>query len=114
MATLDLAQVNTNYTARLVLSLLTNGWAAVRVPPHGRLARNRQLLELQATNDNRRFRISVYAVGDRGESGRRDERRVEITTTYENMEPLGDFRDVVLGYDRDNGIYVGLDTRRLE
>jgi hypothetical protein len=62
-----------------------------------------------------KIRLSIFAVGDRGELHRRDERRIQITTTYlSGLERLGDYADIVLGYDSTNDLCVGLDPRRLE
>jgi len=62
-----------------------------------------------------RVRVSLFAVGDRGEAHRRDERRIQITTTFQSgLARLFDYRDIVLGYDSENDAYVGLDARRLE
>ena len=100
---------------RLILDLSDAGWAPVRFPTNARIAPNRQLLELRTPNRSVRIRVSLYKVGDRGEAHLRDERRIEITTTFAGGLPrLRNWADVVLGYDSVNNAYVGLDPLRLK
>lgn len=69
---------------------------------------------LRTGTQERRIRLSVYKVTGSGRS-KPDERRIEITTTYQSGLPrLSSFEDVVLGYDEDREIYVGVDSRRLD
>jgi hypothetical protein len=115
MISIDLSQSKTNHTQRLVEALTRTGWQALVVPAKGILKSNRQLIELRAARKRVRARFSIFAVGDRGESHRRDERRIQITTTYlSGLDHIGDYTDIVLGYDSQNDVYVGLDARRLE
>jgi hypothetical protein len=56
----------------------------------------------------------VYKVTGSGRS-RPEERRIEITSTYEKgLLRLTRFRDVVLGYETDSEIYVGVDSQRID
>lgn len=113
MITLDLPRGHR--TARVVQALGSAGWRAVLIPTNGRLERNRQIIELRTPNSRIIARFSIFAVGDRGEAHRRDERRIEITTTYQSgLQRIPEYLDVVLGYDSQNDAYVGLDPRRLE
>ena len=81
----------------------------------GRLNSNRQLIELRTPTATIRVRVSIFAVADRGESHRRDEARIQITTTYlSGLKRANGYTDIVLGYDSRNDVYVGLDSRRLE
>ncbi|MFO0966109.1 MAG: DUF3883 domain-containing protein [Gemmataceae bacterium] len=58
-------------------------------------------------------RLSFFSVTDSAR-GRPHERRIEITTTYaRGLQPDPVFRDVVIGYERTRGTYVGVDPRRL-
>ena len=114
MAVVDLLQNKTSYTLQIVEALAKTGWRAIVTPAKGKLRSNRQLVEFRTPNAQLKVRFSVFAVGDRGESHRRDERRIQITTTYlSGLERLKDFTDIVLGYDSKNGVYVGLDPQRL-
>jgi hypothetical protein len=112
--TVDLTNRHRNHSMRLIRDLSDGGWTPVRLPANGSIASNRQLIELHSPNRSVRVRVSVYKVGDRGEAHRRDERRIEITTTFASGLPrLQNWSDVVLGYDEVNDAYVGLDPRRL-
>ena len=96
-------------------ALAEAGWRAISIPERGRLERNRQIIEFRTPTSRIIARFSIYAVGDRGEAHRRDERRIEITTTYQSgLERVPEYLDVVLGYDRQNDSYVGLAPDRLE
>lgn len=115
MITLDFSNSTRNHVQRLARALAKNGWEVAAAPEKGRLQANRQLVEFRAPNRHLRVRFNVFSVGDRGESHRRDERRIQITTTYISGLPRRtDYRDLVLGYDFRNNVYVGLDARRLQ
>jgi hypothetical protein len=100
---------------RLVEGLAEQGWRVRSIPSTGQLLRNRQLLHLRTPDSESRYRLLIYKVG---ESGRRrpQERRIEITSTYAggSLEPLENYEDVVLGYEREQDVFVGFDARRLE
>ena len=115
MATIDLSHSRTDHTQRLVDALTKGGWRAVVIPADGKLKSNHQIVELHTPTTHVKARFCIFAVGDRGESHRRDERRIQITTTYlSGLARLSDCIDIVLGYDSENDVYVGLDSRRLE
>jgi hypothetical protein len=115
MISVDLSNSNTNHTQRLVKDLSKGGWHALIVPADGVLQSNRQLVELRSPANHLKIRFCIFAVGDRGESHRRDERRIQITTTYlSGLARLSGYTDIVLGYDATNDVYVGLDARRLQ
>lgn len=82
MATIDLSRQT--WTQRLVQALARVGWRAITIPANGRLERNRQIVEFHTLNSRIVARFSIYVIGDRGETHRRDERRIEITTTYQS------------------------------
>ncbi len=89
------------------------GWTPTRAPSNGRLARNRQKLILTVGGRSLAIRLSFFSVTDSAR-GRPHERRIEITTTYGprlSVDPV--FRDVVIGYERTQRTYVGVDPRRL-
>ena len=112
MATIDISRQT--WTRPLVQALARVGWRAIAIPANGRLERNRQIVEFRTPNSRIVARFSIYAVGDRGETHRRDERRIEITTTYQSgLQRVPEYLDVVLGYDRQNDTYVGLDLDAL-
>ena len=115
MINVDLSHSKTNHIQRLIAALAKGGWKAVIAPAKGLLQSNRQLVEFRAPNAVTRVRFCIFSVGDRGESHRRDERRIQITTTYLSGLPrLRGYTDIVLGYDSENDVYVGLDPRRLQ
>lgn len=98
---------------RILGDLLRCGWTLETVPESGNIPRNGLKLILKANDRELKLRIFAYKVTTSGRN-RPDERRVEITTTYQGtLRPLKGFRDVVLGVDVASGKYVGIDSRRL-
>ncbi len=94
--------------------ILSIGWIIDSVPEGARLNRNGQHLRLRWLTEERAFRLFIYKVTDRGEPLRAGERRIEITSTYQkNLKVEQDYRDVVLGYDPITGVFVGIDSRRI-
>lgn len=97
-----------------IRGVLSIGWRIVGVPDGAKLSRNGQFLRLRWANEERAFRLFVYKVTGRGEALRAAERRIEITSTYQkNLEKGTEFKDVVLGYDPETDIFVGIDPRRI-
>ena len=97
----------------LTRSLVRAGWAIVEVPEDGRLVRNGQLVVLQTAKHDARFRIFIYKVTE-SSRGKPEERRIEITSTYKKrLRRLPQYTDVVLGFDFDHVIFVGVDPRRI-
>jgi uncharacterized protein DUF3883 len=97
-----------------VKSLLAAGWTIDRIPADGRLVRNGQKILLKSDRLDLRIRLFVYKVTGSGRA-RPEERRIEITSTYQKgLPPLARFRDVVLGHETDSDIYVGVDSQRIE
>jgi hypothetical protein len=94
--------------------LLQQGWRVARIPADGRLRHNQQILELEYGGTRDRFRLLIFKVGQSGRS-RPHERRIEITSTYAGgrltAEP--ETTDVLLGYEPDEDVFVGFDSRRL-
>ncbi|HYR09424.1 MAG TPA: DUF3883 domain-containing protein [Longimicrobium sp.] len=101
------------HVGSVVRALVAGGWAPVEAPRRGRLLRNQQLIVLRTPYRTVRLRVLAFKVG-RSSRGRDHERRVEITTTYgHGLEPEPEFNDVVLGFDPETQIFVGLDPVRL-
>src|SRR5262245_23372912 len=91
-----------------------SGWRIQTAPERGILNRNGQLIVLKSPKEEIRIRLFVYKVTESGR-GKTYERRIEITTTYpKGLERRIYYRDIVLGYDDHNKIFVGVDPRRLK
>ena len=103
-----------SHILRIVKGLSQYGWSPVSVPARGILSRNGQQFILKADKHDIRLRLFVYKVTG-SSRGRADERRIEITSTYQNrLSRLRMYQDVVLGIDEENDIFVGVDPRRIE
>src|SRR5882762_5433586 len=103
-----------SHLLNVVKSLLAAGWTIDRIPDNGRLLRNGQKILFKSDRLDLRVRLFVYKVTGSGRA-RPEERRIEITSTYQKgLPPLARFRDVVLGYETDSDIYVGVDSQRIE
>ena len=114
MPIVDLARANLSHTQRFLQNLVASGWTVDQLPVNDRLPRNRARLHLRAPHQLKRLRVSIFKIGKSGRS-RPDERRIEITTTYlKGLARLQEYADVVLGYEPEQDVYVGLDPRRLE
>src|SRR5207302_5361867 len=101
------------HVSAVVRALLGSGWAVDQVPDGGRLPRNGLRLVLRATHGEVRLRLFVYKVTG-SSRGRPDERRIEITSTYQKgLTHLRRYRDVVLGYDADHDVFIGVDPERI-
>lgn len=74
---------------------------------------NRQLIRLQWNDHDIAIRLFIYKVTGSGRSAH--ERRVQITSTFETGLPEAPppYNDIVLGYDPESDIFVGLDARRV-
>jgi len=98
----------------VVKSLLATGWTIDTVPDNGKLSRNGQKMLLRSDRLDLRIRLFVYKVTGSGRS-RPEERRIEITSTYQKgLSRLKNFPDVVIGYDYEKKLYVGVDAQRIE
>jgi hypothetical protein len=98
----------------VVRSLLASGWVLDTVPEGGALVRNGQKVMLKSDRVDLRFRLFVYKVTG-SSRGRPEERRIEITSTYQKGLPrLEKFLDIVLGYDPTTDLYVGVDPQRIK
>ncbi len=98
----------------VVTSLLSEGWAIERAPDHARLSRNGQKILLKSAQSDLRVRLFIYKVTGSGRN-RPEERRIEITSTYnKGLLRQKRFADVVLGYDPDRNLYVGIDPQRIK
>lgn len=109
-----LAADSRGYFSRAVEGLVRGGWSLKSIPESGRLAPNKgQRIRLDSGPRRLETRLFMYAVGDTGR-GRPSERRIEITSTYENTAKIRGVQDVVLGVDRATGVLVGFDPRRMD
>jgi hypothetical protein len=78
-----------------------------------KIAGNRFTIEIKRGGHVLRFRVLLFAVGTAGRTNPL-ERRVEITSTYSGgLAVLPDHVDIVLGIEREKGLLVGIDSRRL-
>lgn len=97
----------------VVRALTASGWTIFRAPDDGELVRNGQLITLRSPDGELRVRVFAYKVTDSGRQ-KPDERRIEITSTYEKGLPkMSGHSDVVLGYDGDHDVFVGVDPQRI-
>ncbi len=97
----------------VVRALTAGGWIPREAPDGGRLVRNGQLMILRSGQADIRFRLFVYKVTG-SSRGKPDERRIEITSTYQKgLKHLPEHPDVVLGYDTNHRIFVGVDPKRI-
>ena len=97
----------------VIRALVEAGWRVRHAPEDGRLPRNGQPLILKSGQDERRVRLFVYKVTGSGRD-KPAERRIEITSTYQKgLRRLQAYPDVVLGYDADRDLFVGVDPRRI-
>ena len=111
---IDLADRDANHVLRIIHDLAAYGWKAMRFPANAEVRKNHQLLELRARGRAIRIRLSAYKVGGRGEAHRLHQQRIEITTTLASgLRRLRGWADVILGYEPEKDVYVGLDPRRL-
>jgi hypothetical protein len=112
----DLLPDSRGYIYELIAGIVESGWALAAVPKGGRLLPNRQPILLRIDGQTRELRLHVYKIGGSSRN-RPDERRIEITTTYDkggaDQPTSGNYEDVVLGYDPDTRVFVGFDHRRL-
>jgi hypothetical protein len=98
----------------LFTALAESGWTLKVAPEDAALVRNGQKVVLRAGSLERKIRLFAYKVTG---SGRQKpyERRIEITSTYPkgSLKRLRAYRDVVVGVDTEQGLFVGVDPRRL-
>lgn len=99
----------------VVRGLVQSGWKIVGAPDNGRLPRNGQFIVLKTAARDIRIRLFMYKVTG-SSRGRPNERRIEITSTYQkgSISRSNEFQDIVLGFDPENKIFVGVDARRIE
>ncbi len=97
----------------IVRGLVRAGWVPQAVPERGLLSRNGQLVELHSGQGDLRVRLFVYKVTG-SSRGNPDERRIEITQTYpKGLQRARRYADVVLGFDEEHDIFVGVDPARI-
>lgn len=113
MAMLTLTAPVLSHLLHVVSALQNSGWKVKRVPAVGRLARNGQKMLLESDGVDLRFRLFVYKVTGSSRN-RPDERRIEITSTYEKgLQQLDKYPDIVLGYEPEKNLFVGVDSERI-
>lgn len=102
-----------SHLMHVVDSLVKSGWTIQHVPANGRLIRNGQKLMLKTNRQDLRFRLFVYKVTESGRS-RPEERRIEITSTYQKgLAKARSYPDIVLGYETEQDLFVGVDSERI-
>src|SRR5438445_11745752 len=106
---------STSHLPAAVRGLVQTGWGIVGAPVGGRLPRNGQLVILKTPSRDTRIRLFIYKVTG-SSRGRPNERRIEITSTYQNglIDRLSNFKDIVLGSAPEQNLFVGVDARRIE
>ena len=113
MPIVDLTPSGKTHLTKVIRDLMSAGWDLSRAPEDGRIPRNGVRLILKSQETALRLRVFAYKVTSSGRS-RPQERRVEITTTYQSgLQKLRGFADIVIGLDIATGIYVGIDSKRL-
>jgi hypothetical protein len=97
-----------------IRAMLSTQWRLDRIPEGAKVPTNKARFVLRTDNAEYRYRLLVYAVST-SSRGRPDERRVEVTSTYlgGNLDEDATVRDVILGWEREAEVYVGIDSRRL-
>jgi hypothetical protein len=113
MSDVSITAPGLSHMLSVVRSLAQSGWVLVAAPEAARLIRNGQLFVLRTSKQEARLRVFVYKITGSSRD-RPDERRIEITSTYQKGLPLQrDYQDVVLGIDANHNIFVGVDPRRI-
>lgn len=120
LSDLQLSRLGITFDSRghfrpFVAGVLEAGLSISALPANGLIQRNGQIVILETPARELRFRVYIYKVTV-SSRGRPDERRVEITNTYpkRNIRRIRGAQDVVLGWDYENGVFIGLDPSRLE
>jgi hypothetical protein len=114
MKTIAVTAPTLSHLIHLLRGLVQAGWHIIQGPDGGRLERNGQRIILRTSKQDARFRIFVYKV-TQSSRGKPEERRIEITSTYpKGLARVREYTDVVLGFDLDHNIFVGVDPRRIE
>jgi hypothetical protein len=102
-----------SHLLHVVAGLIKTGWTIETVPEDGMLLRNGQKVRLRSGQADIHFRLFVYKVTG-SSRGKPEERRIEITSTYQkDLARLRGYPDVVLGYDYAGAIFVGVDPERI-
>lgn len=101
------------HTLHAVRALVHLGWKLESVPDKAKLRRNGQLIRLKWKKGEKQLRLFIYKITGSGRN--KHERRIEITTTYpKGLSRAAGYEDVVLGYDTELAVFVGIDPRRIE
>ncbi|MGH7307227.1 MAG: protein NO VEIN domain-containing protein [Candidatus Rokuibacteriota bacterium] len=113
MPQVDLVFPRAGHIPAVIRALLRCGWTVSQIPTGGTLARNGLHLVLRVRHGDVRIRLFVYKVTGSGR-GKPDERRIEITSTYQKgLARVARYRDIVLGYDPEHDLFVGVDPERV-
>lgn len=111
----DLVAPAKSHLPVVVYGLVQSGWKIVGAPGSGKLRRNGQFIVLKTAARDIRIRLFMYKVTG-SSRGRPNERRIEITSTYQkgSISRSNEYQDIVLGFDPEKKIFVGVDARRIE
>lgn len=114
MSAIELSGDSRSHLMAVLAALTRAGWSILSAPEGGSIIRNGQLIAMRSGDSEVRVRLFVYKVTGSGRA-KPDERRIEITSTYQKglPRPRG-FSDVVLGYDTVSDVFVGVDPKRIE
>jgi hypothetical protein len=111
MSAIELSAPANSHLLHVVNALLSTGWTIKSVPVDGRLARNGQKFVLKTEEQDIRFRLFVYKVGESGRN-KPEERRIEMTSKA-GLIRVRSFPDVVLGVEVALNVFVGFNAARL-
>jgi len=104
---------NSSHIRFALEGLLGIGLRPNKAPSNGKLVRNGQLIRIRWRKGERAIRLFIYKVTGSGRN-KEHERRIEITNTYQKSLNLAPgYEDVVLGYDPEERVFVGVDPRRM-
>lgn len=103
-----------SHLPKLVDGLLRSGWTLSAAPAAGKLMRNGQKILLRSNEQDLGVRLFIYKITESSRN-KPEERRIEITSTYQKgLERVHLYRDVVLGYETTQNLFVGVDPERLK
>ena len=103
-----------SHLPKFLEGLLQYGWTVSSAPLGGKLLRNGQKILLRADEQDLRLRLFLYKITESSRN-KPEERRIEITSTYpKGLDSIRLYRDVVLGYETELNLFVGIDPERLK
>lgn len=114
MSKIVLTTPKKGHLLQVVNGLVQFGWTLEGAPDGGNLLRNGQKMLLRTNGQDLRLRLFVYKVTGSSRN-KPEERRIEITSTYQKgLVKLRSYNDVVLGYETNQQIFVGVDSERMK